>query len=193
MPRPSLKEARTAEILEAYGRCIARHGVDGTTLEMTADEAGLARTLIRHNVGNKEEILALFVERFLASASQQASMLFDSLPDTQRVETMIDWLFDPAESDPINAGISNALFSAATHDMALARRLRNWLDGFTDRIRAELTEAFGASGEDTKAVATGVVSIYFSVDTLASLGRATRLRRESEAAARLLVSTLRQR
>ena len=123
MPRPSLKEERRAEILDAYGRCIARHGVEGTTLKLIAEEAGLARALIRHNIGNKEAILDAFVNRYLVDSTEAVDELFDALPDDDRVATMIDWLFDPEYSDPQSASASGALFTAATAENGLAKQL----------------------------------------------------------------------
>ena len=190
MPRPSRKEERKAEILDAYGRCIARHGVDGTTLEMTADEAGLARALIRHNVGNKDDVLDAFLDRFLATATSEADELFDSLPETDGIDTLIEWLFDPQFSDPQNVSVSNALFTAATEHPSLSQRLRQWTAEFTAKIEHELVDAYPDAGGRIGAVAAGIVAIYFNFETLAPLGDATKLRKTSESAARLLVSTL---
>ena len=55
MARPSVKEERREQILTAYEQCVARYGVEGATLDKVAEEAGLARPLIRHNIGNREE------------------------------------------------------------------------------------------------------------------------------------------
>ena len=190
MPRPSLKDARRKEILDAYGRCIARHGVAGTTLELIAEEAGLARALIRHNVGNKEEILDAFVERYLTVATAEVDELFDSLPGKKRIETMIEWLFDPTYSDAQAVNVSNALFMAAVERPFLAEPLRRWTADFTQRMEAELSDVFGASGERVAAVAAGIVAIYYNYESLALLGDLQQLRKTSEAAARALVSTL---
>ena len=190
MPRPSLKEERRVEILDAYGRCIARHGVEGTTLEMTADEAGLARALIRHNVGNKDAILDAFVDRFLTGSTASADELFDSLPNDDRVETMISWLFDPRYADLQNVRVSNALFTAAVEHPSMSKRLRQWTASFTARIERELRDAYDAPETSIEAVAAGIVAIYFNFETLAPMGNSKGLRTTSERAARLLVSTL---
>ncbi len=50
--RPSRTEERRLEILEAFGRCVARSGLEATTLEDVAREAGLQRAMIRHHVGD---------------------------------------------------------------------------------------------------------------------------------------------
>lgn len=190
MPRPSLKEERRAAILDAYGRCIAQHGVDGTTLEMTADEAGLARALIRHNVGNKDDLLDAFVDRFLAESLSEENELFDSLPPQRRLETMIDWMFDPQFADPQNVSVSNALFTAATNDPKLAKRLRTSTAQFSGRIRKELLSRYPNAGDGADAVAAGIVAIYFNYETIAPLGDSDDLRQKSVAAARLLTSAL---
>lgn len=191
MPRPSLKKERRAAILEAYGRCVARYGVDGATLERTAEEAGLARALIRHNVGNKDELLEAFLDRFLGEASAETDALFASLPKGNRLPTMTKWLFDPQYSDAHEVSVTSALFTAAIERPALAKRLRRWTFEFIDAIRAELRRGHPKT-DDAKleAVATGIAAIYFNVDTLTPLGDTEQLREASEAAVNLLLSTL---
>ena len=157
---------------------------------MTADEAGLARALIRHNVGNKDDILDAFLDRFLATASSEADELFESLPEDDRIGTLIEWLFDPRYADTQNVSVSNALFTAATDRPLLSRRLRQWTAEFTSKIERELSETYTNAEDRIKAVAAGIVAIYFNFETLAPLGGASQLRITSETAARLLVSTL---
>ena len=191
MPRPSLKAERRAEILDAYGRCIARHGVEGATLEKTAEEAGLARALIRHNVGNKDDLLEAFLDRFLGDASRETEEFFESLPRDDRVATMIDWLFDPQYADVQEISVTNALATAATERPELAARLQAWTSGFVSGIAGELADTYPDADEDTvEAVATGIVGIYFNFDAQVPLGGTSRFRRSSETAARLLVSVL---
>lgn len=191
MPRPSLKAERSAEILGAYERCIARYGVEGATLEKTAEEAGLARALIRHNVGNKDDLLNAFIDRFLGSAAEQSASLFTSLPQDDRVSVMLEWLFDPRYSDAQEVSVTSALITAANDRPALAKRLRRWTFDFVADIKNELCNAFPDADDDkTEAVATGIAGIYLNIDALTPLGRMSGLRQSSEAAATLLVSTL---
>ena len=46
VPRPSLAAERTAQILDAFARCIGTHGLEGTSLQRIADEAGVQRFCI---------------------------------------------------------------------------------------------------------------------------------------------------
>ena len=191
MPRPSLKAERRAGILDAYGRCVARHGVEGATLEKIAEEAGLARALIRHNVGNKDDLLEAFLDRFLGRATEATKSLIESLPRDDRVTTMIEWLFDPQFADVQEISVTNALVTAAIERPNLAKRLRSWTSGFIASIGMELKDAYPDADDETiDAVATGISGIYFSFDTMMPLGGMSRLRRSSETAARLLVSAL---
>ena len=193
MPRPSLKAERRAEILDAYGRCVARHGVEGATLEKTAEEAGLARALIRHNVGNKDDLLEAFLDRFLGSATEATDTLFESLPRDDRVATMIKWLFDPQYTDVQEVSVTNALFTAAIDRPDLAVRLRDWTSEFVAKVGSELKDACPDADDDTiDAAATGISAIFFNFDAMIPLGGMSRLRRSSETAAKLLVSALDQ-
>ena len=191
MPRPSLKDERRAEILDAYGRCIARYGVEGATLEKTAEEAGLARALIRHNVGNKDELLDAFLHRFLGASTGASDNLFASLPADDRLQTMVSWLFDPRYTNAQEVNVTNALLIAATDRPELARRLRRWTFDFIAAVRAELQTTFPDAPDDKiDAVATGVAAIYFNFDSMTPLGGQSKLRRWSEAAVHWLISTL---
>ena len=193
MPRPSLKAERTGEILDAYERCIAAHGVEGATLERVADEAGLARALIRHNIGNKDQLLEAFLDRFIERSSRDGDEFFRALPDEDRITVMIDWLFEAGYSDQQRVNVTNALLIAAAGDAALAKRLRSWTQDFVVRVQFELERAHpDQAGDKIQAVATGIAAIYFNYDSLEPLGGGDELRESSRAAARLLIGTLEQ-
>ncbi len=191
MARPSLKKARRSEILAAYGDCVARYGVEGATLEKTAEVAGLARALIRHNVGNKEDLLEAFLDHFLASATAGVDELFDALPQDNRLTTMIDWLFDPQYFDPQEVRITNALMFAATERPGLAKRLRDWTAVLIDRIADEVKRAHPQADPERRiAVANGIAAVYFHIDTMAAVGQTAGVHAELVQTAHLLVSTL---
>ena len=191
MPRPNLKKERRAAILKAFGDCVARYGVEGATLERTAEAANLARALIRHNVGNKDELLDAFIERFLAEATAGVDELFAALPQRHRIDALIDYLFDPEYVDETEVRVTNALTMAASDRPALAKQLMAWTTDFTARIAAELEPAFpGAAEDDVDAVATGIVAIYYNAETVGPVGDVARLRDASVRAARLLVAGL---
>jgi AcrR family transcriptional regulator len=68
MARPSKAEERREQILDAFERCVVRTGIQGITLEKVAKEAGLQRSLVRHFVGNREEMIDAVFDRFMHRA-----------------------------------------------------------------------------------------------------------------------------
>lgn len=62
MGRKSRSEERRETILAAFERCIARYGID-VPLEQIADEAGVRRSMIRHYLGNRDELVDQVIAR----------------------------------------------------------------------------------------------------------------------------------
>lgn len=191
MPRPSVKAERTEEILDAFERCVALYGVEGSTLERIAEAAGLRRSLLRHYLGNREDLLQALVERFLAQSARETELLFASLPKRGRAAKLIDYLFDETYADTQAILVADALVAASAHRPELAPKLRKWTEDFAARIAEELGRSFPAAKPAAlKEVAAGVVGIFFTVDSLAPLGPMPRFRAASKAAAQRLVSSL---
>lgn len=62
MGRKSRAAERREAILAAFERCIGRYGIDAS-LEQIADEAGVQRSLIRHYLGNRDELVDQTIAR----------------------------------------------------------------------------------------------------------------------------------
>ena len=138
MGRPSIKAERTAEILDAYEQCVARFGIDGATLERVAKQAGLARALIRHNVGNRDDLFDALVERFFDVSEQRIRDLIDALPDSGRARALVDVLFDIRHSNDTHVLVAEALIAAAADRPALAGRMKDWVADFVAAIASVL-------------------------------------------------------
>lgn len=191
MPRPDIKDQRREQILDAFERCIAIHGVAGAGLDLIAKEAGLARALIRHNIGNREDLLTAAVARFTERTSAEWRATLAQLPVSRRHETLVDWLFDPKYSDPDMVRISDALITACAPDPALAADIRGWLDGFIGDLVADIRMYAGEIGdEDATAVSAGIIAAYFSYDSTTILGEMDRHRLACRRAAMMLVERL---
>jgi len=91
--RPSLAEERIATILAATGRSIARNGVNGTTLEKVAAESGMSRSHIRHYVGNRADLIALFRTRILQRYAPP-SLADAEVTGISATEYALNFLFD---------------------------------------------------------------------------------------------------
>lgn len=191
MSRPNVQDERRKQILDAFEICVARHGIEGATLAKTAEQAGLARALIRHNIGNREELLEALLTRFLANSRDSMAELIIELPRKNRLRTLIDWLFDPDYSDPLVVQVSTAFIAASSEDLALAERMRGWLDDFLSQLRQVITQEHPeAETSHVAAVTAGLTGIYFNVESLYPLGDVAAFSEASKDAALLLLKSL---
>ena len=191
MARPTVKQQRREQILDAFEVCVGRYGVEGATLSRTADEANLARPLVRHNVGNREDLLKALTDRYLQSSRAKMASLFEALPDDNAADTLIDRLFDPKQSDTKLVQVASALIKASSGNPYLAKQMRRWLDGFISMLNDLLAKEFqNADPVDVAAVAAGVTGIYFNVEALYPLGDVRALLASSKRAASILIRSL---
>ncbi len=178
-------------MLDAYEICLTRYGVEGTTLDRVAEEAGLARPLIRHNVGNRKDLLAATVKRFIKRSDESTRQLLDALPKEARLATLIEWLFDPAASDPRMVLVSGALIAAGANDPDLARTMRNWTRDFVDTMADTVRTSHPRAGEDAvRCVAAGIASAYFTAESVTPMGPMSDFREACKQAALRLAETL---
>ena len=191
MPRPSLKHQRQQGILDAFARCVARYGVEGSTQDLIAKEAGIARPLLRHNLGNRDEmiekLLAHIVERF----AKMTEDLIAALPEAERPEALIELLFTHGLHASENASVFQALVAASEQHTSLRAPLMGFILQFEGAIAGELHSANPKTPMTRcKTVASGIAALYFTADaTLPLLPTADWLKRQKQAAS-LLLSTL---
>lgn len=191
MARPDIKDERREQILNAFEACVARSGIEGATLAGIAEAAGVARPLIRHNVGNREDLVAALVERFMERSRRALDDLIAALPHENRLTTIIEQLFDPQFSDAQLVQVSNALIAASADDPALANKMRAWLRAFVSRIERVIAAEYpGAPSAHVAAVAAGITGVYFNVEALYPLGNIKALAAASKEAALLLAASL---
>jgi AcrR family transcriptional regulator len=167
MARQSVQHRRKAQILDAYERCIIKYGVEGAVLQKIADEAGLARPLIRHHVGNREELLEELVERFILEGDSVTQMQLRELPDKQRVVALIDLVFSEELQFSINAALLyQSLLQASQTRPGLRVKLEQWNNDYVDIIRHELHRDYPQASEQAlDEVALGFVALYSGLDS----------------------------
>ncbi|WCE31765.1 TetR/AcrR family transcriptional regulator [Vibrio sp. SCSIO 43137] len=191
MPRPSLKAERTEAILDAVERVVIRDGISGVTLEKIAEEAGMRRTLLRHNIGNREQLIEAFLDRFFVKSDHQTQQMLDYLPEENRVTVLLDLLFDAEYANNQLTLVALAVTFAATSDTNIQHRMQHWNANFIKTISGQLRLSFkGASEKACHEVATGLTGIYCNCESLAPLGDISEIRTASKRAAKRLVSTL---
>lgn len=192
MARPSIQKERKTEILDAFERCIIKYGVEGAGLQKIADEAGLARPLIRHHVGNREDLLAELVERFIGRSDEAVEETGRSMPEQGRAEHLMDLLFAPRYRVTSQASLLyQALMVASQSRPELRVRLDKWNRDFITLMAQEISLDFPeASAEAVEDVALGIVALYYNADSLVMLGEGEELLRVSQRAALRFLSAL---
>ncbi|MDZ4722274.1 MAG: TetR/AcrR family transcriptional regulator [Roseiflexaceae bacterium] len=83
---------RREEILAAFERCVARYGIEAS-LEQIADEAGIRRSLIRHYIGNREELVNSLIERITQDYPAHVAAAFLHTDGAHEVQAILDYLF----------------------------------------------------------------------------------------------------
>ena len=93
MGRPSVQKQRKAEVLDAFMTLVARFGVEGATLERIAEESGLKRPLIRHHLGNRDEMVRALALHVVEEQRISLENLRTALQDYPGLMNFVDALF----------------------------------------------------------------------------------------------------
>lgn len=192
MGRPDLTAIRTAEILDAFERCVARFGLEGSSLERVAEEAGMKRSILRHYVGNREDLVQALAERVVSKYRQR----FDEFREgtsTEKLPNQLIEFFLPKQ--PLESAESilvvEALIAAGDEYPAVQTLMLDYVDDLVSGTAAELRKAFpDTSRARCSEVAYGVVSICFNQESLAPLGLAPRYLRSARNCSRILIESL---
>lgn len=193
VPRPDLTEERTTQILDAFERCVVQYGLEGTSLEQIAEEAGVKRSILRHYVGNREQIeIAMatrFVDRYRADLEAMAIYLKDQ---PACIDPLLDLMLPrPTAAAQSNVVVAEALIAAGATKPKL-RVLMTDLVAETvvlvrDLLRLEYPKA---NARESWIVAYGVVGICYNDESLTALALPPKFRKAAKAAARALIGTL---
>ena len=171
MGRPSLADQRRDEILAAVGRCVARYGVIGTTLEHVSSEAGLSRGHVRHYLGNRDDLITAFADQVGEHYVDTMKRVCSRAPEGGRSHALLGVLFGPAWAPSEDNSAIDALLGAAATDEALSDRMRRaYLEMeaiVTAALRADYPLAPSAKCTQTS---YALISMAFGNSTLSQLG-----------------------
>lgn len=192
MPRPSLKEVRSEQILVAYAKCIYQFGFEGATQEKIAKEAGVKRSIIRHYLGNREDMIDALIDYAEKKFDEEVGELMQSLPDQKRIDALIDILFDPRyASDENSAVMLQALVLVSGKYPEIGSKIVDWSSTLIGSVQSELRQTYPEASEDQIfQVAFGVVALCFNIDSFSQISIPQEWWSASKDAAYSLVSTL---
>ncbi len=189
MARPDLSAERSEQILDAFSRCVARSGLDAASLEEVAGEAGVRRSIIRHYIGNRDDLVAAFLDRLEARLQLQNDEMRAWFIAKAGVGSLPDYLFPEVPDDELP--VLESVYSAARRNPAIAARLESWLQGFVDALGDVLRISFpDADSDDVTTVAHGLAAIYNDHQSMVTLRGPPRYRAMALAAAQRLIASL---
>lgn len=192
MGRPSVAEARRDQILDAFRRCLVRDGLERTSLDAVAKEAGIARSALRHFVGNRDALLREAVVHFADAYRRDFEARVIALPAEDRVGGMLGFLFGSGftlDHESEDHAIE-ALFAVARHDADAREALRALYEEFVGIVGSELRRAFPkTSRARVRETAYAIVCLAEANATMRGLGLVA-VRRDGERAAQRLVDLL---
>lgn len=167
--RPSNRGERYEQVMAALVQCVARFGLEGTTLSKVAEQAGLTRPLIRHHLGNRDDMISQLQDFVLSRFDADVDALIKALPDRNTGASLIDLLFSSSgASDPAMTMAFAALTAHARSDERLRERCRACIL----QMEAEVARVLAAEMPDrgaAKAAAHGIVALYFNVTAFEDL------------------------
>lgn len=136
MGRPSKKEKRRAEILSAFEACVVAKGFELTTLADVAEAAGQPRSLVRHFIGNRDQMVVALIDRLLERALRQ----IDSMPTQATVDQVMTLLMEQVFDDPTTNIVIMELWHVALRDASVRQRLADVYGGFILRVTTMLAD-----------------------------------------------------
>jgi TetR/AcrR family transcriptional regulator, transcriptional repressor of bet genes len=144
MGRPSNREERRREILQAFGRVMADHGYAGATIAAVAAEAGFAPGLVHHHFENKAELLRALLGDLVVRFRKRVG-LYEAEED--RLLAYADGALRLDErADVAAARAWVGVFAEAIRDPALFAQVRRLLDAETTAIQQRANGALDTNG-----------------------------------------------
>ncbi|MCP4363627.1 MAG: TetR/AcrR family transcriptional regulator, partial [Chloroflexi bacterium] len=164
MGRKSLANERREQILDAFEVCIRQCGLEGSSLEKVAQEAGVKRSIIRHYIGNRSDLIAAAVDRIINTYQQDLAAAVQNLPQNQLMPELLDYLFCYEEGGERSHYdiLTTALWAAHERDPNTHQLLLNLYQEFETLIFQALTHAYPHSPQSQRQ------GIAFSIMCLAN-------------------------
>lgn len=191
MARPSLAPQRIEEILNALEVCILKYGIQATSLENIAETAGMKRTILRHYIGNRDDIICALSKRWRDKYSEQWQQIVAWLPTANRSEAMIEALFTVGSADRVNATIiGEAIFSEAKRLPAIKEDQQHIMLEFHQYVSDALKVDYPDAHDDkVNLVSHGIYASYLMAESLLPLKLIEQVH-QLKLSAKLLCSTL---
>lgn len=174
MGRKNLTEQRHEDILDAFERCLIKYGLEESTLERVAQEAGKSRNIIRHYIGNREDLIAAFVERILFRIKQASAEILANTPKQKLIPNVLDFLFEERSTNaPPDLGerMLGGMWHIREQSPKIQQALLNFYQEFENILTGGLRQLYPAvSVKKCQEVAYSIICLAETNWVLGSVG-----------------------
>lgn len=193
MARPSNKEQRREEILQAYEHCISLYGVEGATQQKIAEKAGIARPLLRHHIGNNDDLLIEVTRRFVRRCDAEMVYYesYEYASGEEFLQGLFYWPYEQDDHSYNDTMVASALLISAQSNDEVKKMMLWWFSNIRDSFKKTLKKLYPEQKDNLiDKVATGLIGIFFNADALFPLWEGQDIQDQSYAAAKLLLANL---
>ena len=123
MPRPTVKNVRQQQLIDATLMSIERHGLQNTTINTISGLAGMSSGIISHYFGGKQGLIEA-TQKFLLEELKQALLTRTSgktLTPIDRLSMIVEANFTELQRSTAATKTWLSFWSQAMHDPGLAR------------------------------------------------------------------------
>lgn len=172
MGRPSKAAERRAQILDAFEDLIGERSLEGASLDALAERLGVRRGLVRHYMGNRDELIQALVDRLIAREREQLPTDWSGLSQRVIVDGILDDLYAAPSGERAHQwAIIRALWTSLETSPTAKQGLARLYTEFFDQLALALGKAFpNATAAARGRVAYALLSLSDGHASLEELG-----------------------
>ncbi|MEM8862460.1 MAG: TetR/AcrR family transcriptional regulator [Chloroflexota bacterium] len=165
MGRKSLAEERTNQILDAYEQCIIQHGLEGATLQRTADHANVNLGMIHHYIGRRDDLLQAMVTRLIERIQAEMDEFYRYTAEEDRLPELLVYFFESEEDQ--DDRVVEALYVSGGDHPAVQTALSR-INGLFQSIWAQEINRLHPAQTDQRCneIALAVLALAYSSEIL---------------------------
>ena len=195
MGRKSLANERKAEILDAFERCVVRYGLEGASLEKIAEEAKMKRSILRHYIGNRDELIEALIERIVTNYRaelEKADASVARIPAKYYLSEVLDHLFKvEGNNKPQDKIILDVLLTAKDRYPRAKVLLTELFNALVDSLAKDLIDVYPKADEaQCQGVAYSIICLSMTNESMMWLGLNPQYNAQARANADVLLKTL---
>lgn len=170
--RPSVRERRRDEILDAAVQVIVDNGIAGATRSRIAEQAGVRPPAVHHFVGTQPEVLRATIERIGRRLTTEVIADDPALTDpAARAVATVDAAFGAAVDQPAVNRLVDELVAHSYRDDDARNALAEVYRNATDQLAAELERAWAPGfAAEVRTAAAEIVTLAHAAGTFRHLG-----------------------